>query len=281
MQWTVGNGGWPGERTSGAVGQCGAVTLSWIDLEGASNCRDLGGLPAAGGTTRAGVLVRADALDRLTDADVVELGQRRGLAHVVDLRTDGERAERGHGRLQARGIRYSELAVITDAHLASRHLARAARLEAGGDPAQIMAEGYVELLELGAPALVEALRRIVAPGGSPALVHCSAGKDRTGVLVALLLGAADVDRETIVVDYAATHERMEAIITALQGAAFFQQMAEQVPAFVFGARAETMESFLDALDRGWGGAAGWFTAHGAAEAEVAAWRDLLVAPTAP
>lgn len=259
--------------------QCVLVTLSWIELEGASNCRDLGGLPATGGSTRPGVLVRADALDRLTDADVVELAHRRRLAHVVDLRTDGERAERGHGRLRASGLRYSELAVITDAHLASRQLARAARLEAGGDAAQIMAEGYVELLELGAPALVEALRRIVAPGGTPALVHCSAGKDRTGVLVALLLGAAGVERATIVADYAATHDRMEAIITALQGAQFFQAMASQVSAFVFGARAETMESFLDVLDHRWGGAAAWFAAHGAAEREIAAWRERLVEPT--
>lgn len=256
------------------------VTLSWIELEGASNARDLGGLPAAGGRTRPGVLVRADALDRLTDADVAELAHRRGLAHVVDLRTDGERAERGRGLLEASGVRYSELSVITDEHLTSRQLERARRLEAGGDAAQIMADGYVELLELGAPAFVEALRRIVAPDGAPALVHCSAGKDRTGVLVALLLGAAGVHRSTIVVDYAATHERMEAIVAALSGAQFFQDVATQVPVFFFGARAETMEAFLDELDRDFGGAAGWFAAHGVLDDELAAWRDVLVEPAA-
>lgn len=257
------------------------MLLSWIELEGASNVRDLGGLPARGGRTRQGTLLRADALDRLTVADVVELAERRRLAHVVDLRTAGERAERGRGRLGASGPRYTELEVITDENLASRQVARTRRLAEGGDVAQIMAEGYVELLEVGAAAFVAALEAIVASGGSPALVHCSAGKDRTGVLVALLLAVAGVERDTIVADYAATQERMEAIIARLQTAQHFQEVAAQLPAFVFGARPETMASFLDGLDSGWGGAAGWFTAHGARAEALDAWCEVFVEPSPP
>lgn len=258
----------------------GDVVLSWIELEGACNVRDLGGLPAEGGVTRPGVLLRADALDALTGPDVAQLVHERGLAHVVDLRSGSERLERGRGGLGRMDMAYTELDVITDEVLVQRSEERQRRLVAGDDVAQIMADGYVHLLEVGATAFTAALEAIVAPGGTPALVHCSAGKDRTGVLVALLLAAAGVDRATIVADYAATGGRMERIVARLSGAQHFQDVAAAATAFSFGAPAATMEAFLADLVAGWGGAAGWFTAHGVAEADVTAWRQLVIEPSA-
>src|SRR6266498_2554446 len=87
---------------------------SWIELEGAYNVRDLGGLPADGGRTRSGVLVRSDALDALTAADVDVLVREVGIVHVVDLRAPTERAERAESRLDAAGVIVSELAVIAE-----------------------------------------------------------------------------------------------------------------------------------------------------------------------
>src|SRR4029077_7038622 len=127
-------------------------------------------------------------------------------------------------------IAYSDLDVIDDLMLAFRRDARAVAADAGTDPEIIIANGYVELLDAGAMAFATALERIVAPGGTPALVHCAAGKDRTGVLVALLLDAAGVDRDVIVADYAATQDRMVAIIERLRPAAVYQQLAGEVPA---------------------------------------------------
>src|SRR5262249_57059156 len=108
---------------------------------------------------------------------------------------------------------------------------RASAYSSGADPDTIIATGYAELLDLGRTAFVEALDGIVAPGGTPALVHCTAGKDRTGVLVALLLDVAGVDREVIVADYAATHERMPAIMERIRSAAAYQDVAAEPPAF--------------------------------------------------
>ena len=72
----------------------------WLALEGAHNVRDLGGLPTVdGGVTRHGVLLRSDALDLLSDADVDVLSNTFGLRHVIDLRSSSERAERGRGPL--------------------------------------------------------------------------------------------------------------------------------------------------------------------------------------
>lgn len=254
---------------------------SWIDLDGAANVRDLGGRAGAGRRTRHGVLLRADALDALSAADVEELAGRRGLRHVVDLRSDGERAERGRGLLGSHpAVRYTELQIITEAQLEQRRDERARRLADGTPTAQIMAEGYAQLLDWGAAAFVTAFKAIaIGADGWPALVHCSAGKDRTGVLVALLLGAADVDRDDIVADYAATAQRMAGVIERLEGAAHFTGMATDLPAFTFDAQAETMARFLDHLEQGWGGPRGWLVAHGIDQPDLDRWRATLLEPT--
>jgi protein-tyrosine phosphatase len=250
--------------------------VTWIDLAGAHNVRDLGGLRAGAAATRPNVLLRADALDGLTAEDVVELVETRGLAHVVDLRSGHERLERGRGALGATPVRYTELEVIGPEDLARRAETRAASFAAGLPPARILGDGYVELLDLGGAAFSEAFRRLVAPGGVPALVHCAIGKDRTGVLVALLLDAAGVDHDEITADYARSGERMAPIIERWLTNNPSSTMSEQIAAFTAMAPAETMAQVLDHLAERWGGAAGFLAAHGVPEAEVAAWRALLV-----
>jgi protein tyrosine/serine phosphatase len=247
-----------------------------IILTGAHNVRDVGGLPALDGTTRPGVLLRGDALDALTETDVQQLVDTIGLRHVIDLRSPAERLERGRGLLGTTGVRYSDLDVVDEDVLARRSQNRKDAFAAGTDPIQIIADGYVELAELGAPAFVGALQTLIAPDGVPALVHCAIGKDRTGVLVALVLDAAGVDREAIVADYALSHDSLQAIRERLADSAAFEALAQQVPAFVFEARPATMARFLDQLHARWGGAAGYFTTHGVADDALDRWRSTLV-----
>jgi protein-tyrosine phosphatase len=250
--------------------------ISWIELDGAHNVRDLGGLPAAGGRTRPGVLLRSDALDACTPADVDRLVETIGLSHVIDLRTKAERTERGRGLLGDSNVSYTDLSLIDEAQAARRNTTRSEAFAAGRDPSRIMADSYVQLLELGGRSFVTALERIVAPGGAPVLIHCAAGKDRTGVMVALLLGAALVDREAIVADYAATHERMAPIVARLRAARDFQKVAAQVPAFVMEARPATMELFLEELDQRWGGASSYLVESGARPDTIETWRSMFV-----
>ncbi len=250
--------------------------MTQIQLEGAHNVRDVGGLPARTGSTRSGVLLRSDALDALTPADVDRLVTDIGLAHVIDLRSHAERAERGRGLLGQTSVRYSDLDVIDENDLVRRQETRSASFAAGLDPAVIIADGYVELLELGAPAFVAAIESIVAPGGAPALVHCAIGKDRTGVLVALLLDAAGVERDAIVADYALSHQTLGHIREQLEQSQAFQALARKIPAFVFDATPETMERFLDRLHDGWGGATGYFSVNGVDPRVIDEWRALLV-----
>jgi protein tyrosine/serine phosphatase len=255
-----------------------AMTVGWIDLEGAHNVRDLGGLAVAGGgRTRDGVLLRSDALDQLTAADVDRLVAVVGLAHVVDLRSAGERLERGRGRLGEAAVRYTEVEVIGPDDLARRAEVRAAALARGEPAARIIADGYVELLDLGAAAFGDAFAAVATPGGTPALVHCAIRKDRTGVLVALLLDAAGVERDEIVADYARTGERMAPIIERWMVERTSAGMTEQLAAFTASAAPETMAQFLDALHDRWGGAGGYLEAAGQPAALVASWRDQLTA----
>ncbi len=254
------------------------MSVRWIELEGAHNVRDLGGLPAAGGRTRHGVLLRSDALDQLTAADVERLVGDVGLAHVVDLRSATERIERGRGPLGATPVRYTEVEVIGPDDLARRAAARAAAFAAGEAPARVIADGYVELLELGAPAFAAAFAAIAGPGGAPALVHCAIGKDRTGVLTALLLDAAGVERAEIVADYARTSERMAPIIERWMVNNPSSGMSEQIAAFTATAAPETMDHVLDVLHERWDGAAAYLVANGQPAAAVDAWRQQLVEP---
>ena len=199
-----------------------------------------------------------------------------GLRHVVDLRSSAERAERGRGRLgQVSAVRYTEVEVIPEDALARRRSTKVAQFAAGVDTDVIMADGYVELLELGAPAFGAAVSALADTDGTPAVFHCAAGKDRTGILAALLLQLADVDDEAIAADYALTEERMPAIIERVTGATSFEALAAQVPVFSFQAKLPTMRNFLLALGDRWGGAAGYLADIGIDETTIAAARRLL------
>ncbi len=256
-------------------GRAVAPDRAWLDLEGAHNVRDLGGLPAGNARTRSRVLLRGDALDALTTADVRVLVDEVGLVQVIDLRTMAERAERSEDRLAAAGVEVVELEAFDGDDMARRRRTRLARLASGVDPVEIMVEAYLEMADIGGRVFAQVLDRLVAKGGTPALVHCTAGKDRTGVLVALLLEVAGVDREAVIADYAATGERMAPIVERIRGAAAFQQLAEDIPAFVLDARSETMVSFLDQLDARFGTAAEFWRQQGTTDETLSTWRRLI------
>ncbi|MGE3360674.1 MAG: tyrosine-protein phosphatase, partial [Acidimicrobiia bacterium] len=225
-----------------------------------------------GGSTRSGVLLRSDALHDLTEADVALLTGTWGVRHVIDLRAAGERAERGRGRLAAAGVCYSELEVFSDAVLAAHagHAGAGTLTESGS-----MTDAYRFFLEVGAAAFVTALARLAEPDGAPAIVHCAAGKDRTGVLVALLLDVAGVRPEAIVEDYAVTSLRLDGIRAKLAALSSYARFAAEAPAAAMSADASTMAELLEWLHAEHGGAAGWFRAAGASEAHLHAWANRL------
>ncbi|GAA1811071.1 tyrosine-protein phosphatase [Nesterenkonia flava] len=160
-------------------------------VPGTYNFRDLGGLPfAAGGHTRSGVLFRSDALHALTDPGRRML-QQLGIGRIIDLRSDSERAGMPSA-VEGLGIPTVHRPVHPQAN---------PRVQVEQDLS--LAGIYVRFITEAGEGLTSAVREVAAHR-SPALVHCTAGKDRTGVVVAMILDLIGVEREAIVEDYTST-----------------------------------------------------------------------------
>jgi protein tyrosine/serine phosphatase len=261
----------------------GTTDERWVDLEGAVNVRDLGGLEVAGGgRTAPGVLLRSDNLQALTKRDVGRLVDEHGVRVVVDLRTGTEVQLEGPGPLAADGrvdIRhrslYPEAGMRTD--VAADGVLPWQDRPLGGDPADSPAvRAYLGYLRDRPDSIVAALRD-VAEADAAAIVHCAAGKDRTGVVCALALAAVGVPREAIVVDYVATNERLGPILARLRASPTYAADLDGRPDATHGPRPETMTRVLDVLDERHGGAAGWLAQHDFGDDEQAALRRRLVA----
>src|SRR6266550_7366695 len=122
---------------------------------------------------------------------------------------------------------------------------------------------YLGYLRDRPDSIVAALRSLAEPdGGGTAIVHCAAGKDRTGVVVALALTAADVTRDAIVADYVATGEALDEILGRLRLSATYADDLDDRPADTHLPRARTMQRYLEILDERYGGPLGWLEKAG-------------------
>jgi protein-tyrosine phosphatase len=235
--------------------------MSVLDVGGVNNVRDVGGMPAAGGRIRQGVLLRSGQLSGATAKGAEELRGR--VAHIVDLR-DGEEV----------AAEPSEIVGPDTTHLPLFLGSVRSFFETDTS----LEDLYLHLLEESGERLVEAIRIIAA--GEPTLVHCTVGKDRTGVTVALALSAVGADREAVIEDYAMTesqlpperNRRISAYLTELHPEAVNAvALATQSPAPV-------MRRLLEVVDERWGSAADNLRAQGMTEAELDGLVAALVEP---
>ena len=248
-----------------------------VPLEGSFNFRDLGGYPGLGGMhTRRGRLFRSDALHELTADDVGKLRQM-GLQTVVDLRTERELARTGRGPLEPESVAFHHLAVVQEG-VRGTVTADAVSLAAPAPPGDDLAERYLWYLEVGRDSLVEVLTMLGDGSRYPLVFHCAAGKDRTGVLAALILEILGVDREVIVADYVITAERISFIMERWLADPEFAERMAKVPPSRFSVEASTMEGFLDGLTSQFGGARAWAVGAGVTEETLGRIEDFLLEP---
>jgi protein-tyrosine phosphatase len=257
--------------------------MAWIDLEGAVNVRDVGGMPTAdGGETVYRRLLRSENLQELTKEDIALLVGEIGLTTVVDLRSTRELMTEGPAPLDAvDGVQHAHHPVLKEFLDASDTVAAALLLTAQQEDAErypddLMTGHYLGYLENRPEEVVGALRSIVTAPGA-AIVHCAAGKDRTGVVIALALTIAGVEPEVIVADYVATNDRIEAIIERLTRTKMYGNVST-TPVRAHEVRAETMRALLEQLDARYGGLPKWLADNGFAADEVAQLRDRLRQP---
>jgi protein-tyrosine phosphatase len=235
------------------------------------NFRDCGGiLVAGGGAIRAGALYRGDAPRA---GDPPPAGVAWPPRTVVDLRSSGEAVE-GHP-LAGPGVDVRALPLRAAASLPGL-VARIRDVDGG------LVGLYRGTLADAGPRFAE-IAAVVADADGPVLVHCTAGKDRTGMVIAVLLSAVGAPREAVIADYVATRERMPGVLRRIETTPGFEHEAEAVRRMIaehpdlVDAPAPAVEAMLDVLE-GRGGAAAWLTAQGLPAATLVRLRARLVQP---
>ena len=271
--------------------------MVWLEFDSLVNARDVGGIACDdGGTIRPGQLLRSDNLQSLTEADITQLLEL-GLTDVVDLRSEIEVEHEGPGPLTRRrevtihhftylpSSDHRPLPADDPADVSGPENASALAenalpwmgKKASVDNDDAIAGHYLSYLSDRPQDVLGALPTIAHSDGA-CLVHCAAGKDRTGTTVALALLLAGADREAVVDDYAASAERVPLIIDRLMGSPLYRQDLEGQPVSAQITRPESMRAVLDHLDRTAGGPEAALTALGWTAQDTAAMRTKLRGP---
>lgn len=233
------------------------------DVPGVFNVRDVGGLPADGGRTRDGVLFRSGHLARLTSEGRERLAAF-GIRRIVDLRDEQERRDEP-SRIDGLGVETVCLPMF------------AGSAASFFDDDLSLDDLYRALVDGSASRLVEVVRAVLA--AHPVLVHCTVGKDRTGLSVALVLAAAGVDEDAVVADYARTEHLMpvarnDAVLRFLRAryphARHLEDLATRSPA-------EAMRAVFEDLRLRYGGPVDYLRAYGLRDDEIAELRRILIA----
>jgi protein-tyrosine phosphatase len=238
-----------------------------VELRRPTNMRELGGLPSREGhALRRGVLFRAGGLHQLERDDIASV-RGLGLRTLVDLRTRNELVRHGEPseQLAPRRLHFPMIPDIWDL-----------RALGDGEPLEsYFVERYEEMLELGAEAIARTLRLLGEPDSYPLGFFCAAGKDRTGVMTAVVLRLLDVNDEVIVADYVLSGPELDRLIALVgdQERWTTERMAGGVPRLLT-APAAVMRTFLAGLAP----ADELAARFGLGGPEVARMRELLLVP---
>lgn len=236
-----------------------------LTLDGAFNFRDLGGLPVPGGLqTRPGLLFRSDTLQALTTNDVELLTHQIGLRVVVDLRLADEVVQEGRGLLELNEeIRYT-------------HAPMCMAPTKGVAPDEVLDVLYRSCL--ASDSMVMAIDQIASHAGQTTLFHCAAGKDRTGLVAAMLLSLAGVDTEAIVADYLRSAIAMPRMLERFATWPQYRDHMAATPPDVYEVHEAPIRRFLDELAQNHGGAWVWAEARGLPAASLERFVRTLLGP---
>lgn len=223
-------------------------------VPGAVNFRDVGGLPAGDGRTRSGVLFRSGNLAHLEDEGVTAMAGL-GIRRVIDLRAD-EEVTHAPSRTTGLDVRTQRVPLFLGS--VESFFADDISLE----------EMYRRIVTDSASRVVDVVRGIVTD--QPVLVHCTVGKDRTGVTVAMTLAAAGADEEAIIADYA----RTESMLPEWRNRRVVEKLRELHPEAVhledlaMRSPAPVMRDLLAAVAAEYGSPTDYLRAHGLADDEI-------------
>ncbi|MGO8956457.1 MAG: tyrosine-protein phosphatase [Streptosporangiaceae bacterium] len=232
-----------------------------IPLSGLYNLREVGGYPTAvGGTVRWRILFRSDALHRLDEPGTAAIAAR-GLRTIVDLRTQME-VDIAPSALDQVTARTTHISLLT------------------GDlqalPLELDAV-YRYIIDACGKSVGEAIKLLCAPDAFPALVHCSAGKDRTGIVIALILAVLGVPDEVIAADYGLSGGYLDQENTPAIGQVQSSSgLGEKLTNELLASPPQLMAGVLAQVRASWGSVDDYLLSHGLTPVDLANLRAALV-----
>ena len=239
-----------------------------IRVAGAFNLRDLGGYAiAGGGRTRWRSFLRSDGLHDLTPADI-EILTGYGLATVIDLRSEAELAWQASAFASHESVAYHHIPLFDGLAPLKEFASSGERLD--------LAHRYMSAAETCRERLVEIAGTMASAPGGAILFNCTVGKDRTGVVAAMLLSLAGASEDDIVADYALTATCAAPLIQRLRSAGIMRGLSEEAIDVLLGAEAATMRTLLRHMDEQYGGFRNYLLGDGADENFLAPLLERLV-----
>jgi len=251
-----------------------------LDVEGTFNFREAGGYDVVGGGSVAtGLLFRSDSLEKLQEAGAARI-EAEGIRLIVDLRASAEASEAPD--VAVAGATRVALPVAANAFDGTKIREAVISGDLSAYDAEGMKQGYRDLITQHGAEFVAIFERLADPAQLPMDIHCTQGKDRTGVTIALVLLALGVPEATVLDDYLLTNE-----FTVERNAQIIAQVAplgiteaQMMPLLT--ADPAYLMAALDELENGWGSVEAYLTAHGLGADTLAQVRaNLVISSRAP
>ena len=241
--------------------------------EGALNFREVGGLPTVDGRRlRRGLLYRSGTPQLIPETAARKMVGDLGIGLVIDLRQIQEAEREGQGGLGAvPHQRLSAPFLVMSAQQAGTPVPKFSQI----DP---LVPHYLAYLESSQESVLAIFRALADRRAGPALLHCTAGKDRTGSAMMMLLDAIGVKRSCIVADYVAGSDEIAAVFERLISLPSYGERIAAIPAEAKNTEPETAERYLAALDEQFGGIRHWLRDAGLDDDELVTLRDRLTEP---
>lgn len=239
-----------------------------LSIDGLVNIRDLGGMVTADGRqVRAGRVFRSDNPKALTSEGRAEFTRVVAPRVVIDLRIPLE--------VEREGYELDPSIRLVNCPMTPQSGINQAQIDAG--MCDNLVDDYMKQIDVNSRFVAEALTIIAEPDHLPVVIHCTAGKDRTGITVAMLLDILGVPHEHIAADYHVTTKNMAPVVERIRNAPVFQENGlAYAPDWIFASDLETMLGFLARMTSTYGGAESWALSNGMTPAQIAAMRGSLL-----
>jgi len=220
-------------------------------MKGIANFRDLGGYSCNGGMTKWGVFFRSTSLHKAVEEDVAIM-ERMGISRILDLRYPGEREEKPD--VPVKGADWMGISLLGTIPVEEIDV------NDEEEDTKTLINMYRQIIASSRAEIKDSVQAMIQAEG-PALFHCAAGKDRTGILAMLLLGAVGVSREDIIADYEMSHH-------------YIRSFTEDIS----GSHGSNMQKLFDEIVEEWGSVTGFLQECGISQKELSRLNEKFVLP---